>query len=166
MSVEFVNFSVQCKEALEDAAIAYLNEAGGELHAQTVRNSSQGVEYQGKQAQNLWSIHVDESAKEVSVGSPDEAGFWEELGTGEKALYGNGRRGWWVYVEGSDKPRSRQKYYTEEEAKDVAAYLRSQGHDAHATNGRKPNRPLYRAFASLKGQLIRLAEEKFRGRLG
>lgn len=166
MSVRFTDNSARVKEALNDAVVAYLHEAGGELHAQTVRNSSQGVKYKGKPAQNLWNYQVDESAKETAVGSPDEAGFWEEFGTGEKALYGNGRKGWWVYVEGQDSPRSNQKKYTEQEAKAVAASMRADGLDAHATNGRKPNRPLFSAYTSLKAALIRRAEDVIGGRLG
>ena len=94
----------------------------------------------------------------ATVGSPDEAAYWEELGTGEYALNKDGRKGWWVYVEGNDTPRANQKYYTKTEAMQTAAFLRSKGLDAHATNGTEPNRPLHRAFTSMKAALIRRAE--------
>lgn len=162
--VEFHDYSIQVKDALESSAIAYLHAVAGELEAQTIRRTS-NEKYRGKQAQSLWSHIVDESAKKAMVGSPDEAAYWEEFGTGEHALYGNGRKGWWVYVEGNDTPQKNQKYYTQEEAEAVAASMRADGLAAHATNGRKPNRPLHKAFTENKALIERLAEQYFGERL-
>ena len=165
MSVEFQDFSVQVKDALDEAVTAYLYEAAGELEAQTVRNSRQGKRYRGKMATALWKHEVDENKQMATIGSTHEEAYWEELGTGEYALNKDGRKGWWVYVEGNDSPSSNQKYYTEQEAKQTAAFMRSQGLDAHATNGIEPNRPLHRAFVGMKAALIRRAEEVLKGRL-
>lgn len=163
-NVEFQDFRVQVEEALDDAVIAYLYEAAGELEAQTKRNSRQGKKYKGRDAQSLWEYDVDEDDKVARVGSQHEAAYWEEFGTGEYALHGDGRRGWWVYVEGSDTPRANQKTYTKEEAIGIAASMRAEGLDAHATNGIEPNEPLFRAFNSSRSALIRRAEQVF-GRL-
>lgn len=163
MGVQFEDFSVQVTETLDDAAIAYLYEAAGELEAQTKRNSRQGKKYQGRDAQALWKYAVDEKGKEATVGSPYEAAYWEEFGTGEYALNKDGRKGWWVYVEGNDTPRPNQKKYTKTEAVGIAASMRAEGLDAHATNGIEPNRPLHRAFTDLKSALIRRAEEVLKG---
>lgn len=158
-NVEFTDNSVQVIDALEDAVIAYLYEAGGELEAQTKRNT-RPVKYGKQDVKNSWEYQVDEKAKETKVGSPLEASYWEELGTGEYALNHDGRKGWWVYVEGNDTPRSNQKYYTEAEAKEVAAYLRAEEKlDAYATKGTEANRPLYKTFTELQPALIRRAEE-------
>ena len=161
--VEFQDFSMKVKGEIEDAVTAYLYEAAGEVEAQTARNSTPGKKYRGIQAQNLWEYSVDEKAKEAMVGSKHEAAYWEELGTGEYALNGDGRKGWWVYVEGSDTPRANQKKYTKDEAMGIAASMRAEGLDAHATNGSKPNRPLYRSFTSLKSALIKRAESVLKG---
>lgn len=167
MAVEFFDYRIEVKDALEDAVTAYLHEAAGELHAQTVRNTRQGWRYRDKTATSLWKSEVDEGEKMAKVGSPDEAGYWEEFGTGEYALNGDGRKGWWVYVPGSgDSPRGGQKYYTKEEALQIMAMLRADGIDAHITDGNEPNRPLHRAFTSLKSPLIRRAEEVLKGRMG
>lgn len=163
--VQFTDNSVKVKEALEDAVLAYLYEAAGEVHKKTKRNTRQGAKYKGKEATSLWKYVVDEGEKVATIGSPDEAAYWEELGTGEYALNKDGRKGWWVYVEGSDTPKSHQKYYSKEEALRAAAFLRSQGLDAHATNGIEPNRPLHRAFTSMKAALIRRAEEVLGARM-
>lgn len=40
MSVKFEDFRVKCKNAMGDAAIAFLYEAGGELSSQTARNTA------------------------------------------------------------------------------------------------------------------------------
>lgn len=80
MGVEFQDFSVQVIEALDEAAIAYLYEAAGEIEAQTKRNSQPGKKYLGLDAQDLWKYTVDEAGKEATVGSHYEAAYWEELG--------------------------------------------------------------------------------------
>ena len=156
--IKFYDNRVQVIDTLEEAVIAYLYESGGELEAKTKRNS-RAVKYGKQDVKNSWAYQVDETKKEVIVGSPLEASYWEELGTGEYALNKDGRKGWWVYVEGNDTPRSNQKFYTEAEAKDVAAFLKSQGLDAHATKGTEANRPLFKAFTSLQTALIRKAEQ-------
>lgn len=153
-NVEFTDNSVRVIEELNDAIIAYLYEAGGELEAATKRNS-RPVKYGRHDVKNSWKYQVDEAESVATIGSPLEASYWEELGTGEFALNKDGRKGWWVYVEGNDTPRSNQKYYTEEEAKATAAYLRAKGLDAHATKGTEANRPLHRAFVAKKGKLIK-----------
>ena len=163
--IQFTDNSVKVKEALEDAVLNYLDEAAGELLKKTKSNTRQGAKYKGKEATSLWKYVVDEGEKVATIGSPDEAAYWEELGTGEYALNKDGRKGWWVYVEGNDTPRANQKKYTKEEALQTAAFLRSKGLDAHATNGIKPNRPLHRAFTSMKGALIRRAEEVLGARM-
>lgn len=165
MSVTFTDNSAKVKAALDETSIAYLYEAAGELEAQTKRNS-RPIKYGRHDVKNSWQYKVDEDAGEAKIGSPLEAAYWEELGTGEYALNKDGRKGWWVYVEGNDTPSSNQKMYTEAEAKQTAAFLQSKGLDAHATKGTKANRPLFSAFTSLKTALIRRAEEILKVRMG
>ena len=76
MSVQFTNNSARVKEALDDAVIAYLHEAGGELEAQVKRNTKVG----SGQLKNSWKYTVDESKGECTVGSPLENAIWEEFG--------------------------------------------------------------------------------------
>jgi len=164
MPVEFTNNTAKVIAALDDAAIAYLHEAAGELQAQTKRNS-RPVKYGRHDVKNSWKYNVDESKQEAKIGSELEASYWEELGTGEHAINHDGRKGWWVYVEGNDTPQSNQKYYTEDEAKSVAAGLRAKGLPAHATNGTEANRPMFRAFNSKKAALVRRAEQVIKTRM-
>lgn len=158
MSIEFTDNSAIVKEAIDDAIIAFLYEAGGELEARTKRNTKP-PHYGEYDVKNSWNHVVDESKGEAQVGSAMEAAFWAEFGTGEHALHHNGRRGWWVYVEGNNNRAENQKYYTEEEAKATAAFMRANGLPAHATNGTEPVRPLFNAFNSRKNALIKRFSE-------
>lgn len=158
MSVKFENYSIQCKEAIEDAVIGFLYEAASEIESVTKRNT-RPVKYGRHNVKSSWSNVVDEGEKVATIGSPLEAAYWEEFGTGAYAINKDGRKGWWVYVEGNDTPRPNQKYYTQEEAEAIAASMRVKGLDAHATNGTEANRPLHRAFESRKQLLQNRAAE-------
>ena len=162
--VEFQDFTIRCMEEMEAAVIAGLHEAAGELEARTIRNSRQGHKYGDIQATALWDKMVDEGAKEATIGSQHEAGYWEEFGTGEHALNGDGRKGWWVYVEGQDSGKGGKSYSSREEAEKAALFLRRVAKlDAYATNGIDPNRPLHRAFSSGKPVVQAIFEEKLKG---
>ena len=76
MSVQFNDFSMQVKAALEEAAIAYLHEAAGELVSQTARNSPVDT----VQLKGSWDYKVDESKLEATIGSPLENAIWNEFG--------------------------------------------------------------------------------------
>ena len=133
MSVEFTDNSAKVKDALNDAVIAYLYEAGGELEAQVKRNTRVG----SGQLKNSWNYIVDESKGETVIGSPLENAIWEEFGTGEWVVNNDGRKGGW--------------YYKDDEGK------------WHHTYGKEPNRAFLSAFNSLKNALIRRAEEVLKG---
>lgn len=131
-NVTFKDNSVKVKDAIAEAAIAYLYEAGGEMAAQTARNSRVDT----GQTKGSWDYSVNEDELESQVGSPLENAIWEEFGTGEHALKGNGRKGGW--------------FYTDKDGK------------GHFTRGKKPNRALWKAFQSLKPKLIKRAESIFK----
>lgn len=160
--VEFTDNSVKVKAALNDAIRAYLYEAGGALKSQAQKNtrSFEGAKKGETDVKSSWKYHVDESKQEVTVGSPLEASYWEEFGTGEHAdtsLNGGreGRKGWWVYVVGNSQKGKNDKIYTKEQAIAVAASMRKKGLNAHATNGITPNRPLFTAFTMKKTSIIK-----------
>jgi hypothetical protein len=164
MSVVFMDFSIKVTEAMEQALIAGLHEAAGELEARTVRNSRQSHSYGGKKATALWEHVVDEGEMTAYVGSPHEAGFWEEFGTGEHAQHGNGRKGWWVYIEGQESGKGGKSYATQAEAEEAAEFLRkAKKLDAYATDGIEPNKPLQRAFQSAKPVVKAIFDEKMKG---
>ena len=135
MGVEFHDFRIKVKGALDDAVIAYLYEASGEIEAQVKQNTR----VDSGQLKNSWTYTVDESKGQAHVGSPLQNAIWEELGTGEYALNDNGRKGGW--------------HYKDEKGK------------WHHTYGKAPNRALHNAFVTLKSALIRRAEQVLKGRM-
>lgn len=160
--VEFHDFSIECKDALDDAVNQFLEEAASELQAQAQRNSAFSRNLHG-----TWNHVVDESRKEATVGNPLQLAIWMEMGTGEYALKGNGRKGYWVYVKGNSSVTEANpgKSRTLQEAKLAVALLRSRGLDAHLTKGQKPRRMLFNAFNSKKSAIIRRAEQILKGRM-
>lgn len=160
--VEIQDFSVQVKDAIDDAALQFLEEAVSELQAQAQRNSDFSKNLHGS-----WKHVVNKSEMEAQVGNPMELAIWMELGTGEYALEGKGRKGYWVYVKGNNsvKEQNPGKARTLEEAKQAVAILREQGLEAYYTKGQKPRRMLHKAFETKKAAIIRRAEQVFKGRL-
>ena len=160
--VEFHDFSIECKNALDDAANQFLEEAASELQAQAQRNSAFSKNLHG-----TWNHVVDENKKVATVGNPMQLAIWMEMGTGEYALKKNGRKGYWVYVKGNSSVSEQNpgKARTLEEAKLAVALLREKGLDAYYTKGQKPRRMLWNAFQSKKAAIIRRAEQVLKGRM-
>ena len=135
MAVTFKDYSIQVNDALEDAALQFLEEAVSEIQSQAEDNTPVDT----GQLKGAWDHKVDEGKKEAVVGNPLEYSIWIELGTGEFALKGNGRRGGW--------------HYTDEEGV------------RHFTYGNKPRRMLHNAFETLKNPIIQRAKQIFGERL-
>lgn len=130
--IQFEDNSMEVKTALEAACIAWLYEAGGELESQVKRNSR----VDSGQLKGSWQYKVDEAKQEAIIGSPLENAIWEEFGTGQYALKGNGRKTPWRY-------------------KDLESKW-------HTTIGKKPNRALFNAFNTLKPKLHKALEKKLK----
>lgn len=133
MSVQFRDNSAKVKAALNEKTIGWLNEAAGEMEAQVKRNTKVGT----GQLKNSWTYKVDESKGEATIGSPLENAIWEEFGTGQYALHGDGRKTPWVYKD--DKG------------------------NWHRTEGKHPHRALNNAFTTLKGALKSRLEQILKG---
>ena len=162
-SVIFEDFSVEVKTALKEKALQFLREAGEEITSITIRNT---VRKTGQTAGSWGDPVVDEAGLAVHMGSNYENAIWEEFGTGEFAEKGDGRKGWWVYIEGSKGSGNGGKSYSSlDQAKRAMAILRKKGFNAHVTKGKHARHPFKRAFASCKGKILRRAEQIF-GELG
>lgn len=138
-NVEFNDYTIKVKEAIATLSYQALEEACGELEAQVKRNTAVDT----GQTKNAWSHHVVGSTMAGEfrgiVGNPMENAIWEELGTGEYALYGNGRKGGWSY--------------------------RDEKGVWHFTYGKHPRRALFRAYTALKNRLIKHIQDIFKGGL-
>lgn len=124
----------EVKQTFRRTAIAWLHEACGELVSQ-VRNNQR---VRTGRTKGSWRYLIKEDDLEGLVASDAMNAVYEEFGTGEYALNGNGRKGGWWYRD------ERGKW--------------------HFTRGKKPHRPLYRAYQMLKQRIIASAQERF-GRL-
>lgn len=136
MAVQFEDNTIRVMAVMNDAAIAYLYESAETLASQTANNSRVGT----GQLKNSWTYKVDESKFEAKIGSPLQNAIWEEFGTGEYALKGDGRKGGWVYRD-------------------------EKTGEFHHTYGKTPNRALQNAFNTLKNPLIRRAAEVLKIRM-
>ena len=133
MSVIFKDFSDELIAKINDLGVNWLEEASGEIEAQTKQNTKVDT---GK-TKGSWEHVVHEHKLEAEVGSRYKNALWEELGTGIYALNGDGRKTKWVYKNPKDG-----KFYT--------------------TVGKKPRRALYNAYNSKKNLIIREARRRFK----
>lgn len=133
MSVEFQDFSIQVKGAISDRINAALEECAGEVESQTKRNSRVAT----GRTKNSFRHAVDDNTHTAYIGSDLENAIWEEFGTGEYALNGDGRKGGWRYQDEKGQ--------------------------WHFTRGKTPTRAFWRAYTSLKAAIIRRLENAMRG---
>lgn len=125
VSIKIEDFTEEVKKQLNKACLAAITETAIE-----VQNSAMNtVRVDTGETRGSYSYQVDEGNLEAKVGSANENAVWEEFGTGQYAINGNGRKTPWVYVDRHGK--------------------------AHKTSGKRPSRPLYTATVKNKDTLIR-----------
>lgn len=136
--VKFEDFTIEVKNAIESIALAALEETCGELESQVKRNTAVDT----GQTKNAWTHRVTATNDGFTgtVGNPLENAIWEEFGTGEYALNGDGRKGGWAYKD----PKTGETVWT---------------------RGKHPRRPLFKAYTALKSKLIKYIQDKFKGGL-
>ena len=162
-SINFEDFTGEITQEIENIILNWLEEASSELESQTATRT--GTSAYHREIASKWTHTVDSSNYKAYIGNPLENALWVEYGTGEYALKGDGRKGYWVFVKDSNGTSSRStKQYTLQEAKQTVAFMRSKGLDAMYTCGQEPKRPLHYAFINneemikdvLKSQLGRM----------
>ena len=133
MAVKFDDFTIQVKNAMDDAINVVLEDCAGEIESAVKRNSRVDT---GK-TKNSFRHVVDESKHEATIGSDYENAIWEEFGTGEYALEGNGRKGGWFYVDEKG--------------------------EGHYTRGKRPSRAFWLAYVALKSKIIKHIQDSLKG---
>lgn len=136
-NVIFEDYTIKVKAAIDDRIDAVLEEVAGELESQVKRNSRVDT---GK-TKNSFRHRITGSFMagqyEAQIGSSDENAIWEEFGTGEYALNGNGRKGGWAY----QAPKG----------------------EFYFTHGKKPSRAFWKAYTSLKSKIINHIQNSLKG---
>ena len=150
--IEFEDYSVQVKQAINDACKQWLEETSGEIEAQAKRTSP--VDF--GQLKGSWNHHVSDDT--ATVGSPLENALWNEFGTGNYALEGKGRSTpWYVPVDGytgTKKPTYNGQ---------VIIVYGKDGKAFYKTNGKKPQRTLQKSFDSTKKKAQKALENRLKG---
>ena len=129
----FKDYSIQVIDAMNDAINSALEECAGELESRAKRNSRVDT---GK-TKGSFQHKVVDSEHIAYIGSNYENAIWEEFGTGEYALEGNGRKGGWFYVD--------------------------EAGNGHFTHGKKPSRAFWNAYTSTKPKLIQRIQNSLKG---
>lgn len=133
MSVKFENFTIEVKGAIEDTINAKLEEVAEELESQVKSNSR----VKSGKTKGSFQHKVIDSEHTAYIGSNEENAIWEEFGTGEYALKGDGRKGGWVYYD--DKG------------------------NRIFTRGKKPSRAFHHAYTSMKSKIINYLQNSLKG---
>lgn len=136
MPVKFTDHTVEIVNELEKKSLAFLEEAKSSLSAQAAKNSP--VKSGDLKRSFVSDSLVDKSEYTAYIGSSLEYALYQEMGTGEHALEGNGRKGGWVYKD-------------LETGKTIF------------TRGNRPRRMLYNAFQQKKAKIKARGQEIFRG---
>ena len=131
--IEFENYAPDITKRLNTKVYIALEECAGELESAVKRNTRVDT----GQLKNNWVHWVNPKDYTAYVGNSLENAIWEEFGTGEHALKGNGRQGGWRY-------------------KDAKG-------DWHFTRGKKPQRALHKAFNSTRKAIVNHIQEVLKG---
>ena len=137
VDVEFEDYSMKVKSAIADRVDAVLEECAGELESQVKRNSRVDTGKTKNSFRHKVTGSVMAEHYEATIGSSDENAIWEEFGTGEYAIHGDGRKGGWSYQDEKG--------------------------DWHHTRGKAPSRAFWNAYTSLKAKLIRRIQNSLKG---
>lgn len=131
--VIFEDFTIEVTGAIDSTINAALEECAGELKTQTARNTRRD----SGQTAGKWEHYVDDATHTAYIGNPLENAIWEEFGTGEYALGGNGRKGGWRYQDEKG--------------------------NWHFTRGKTPSRAFFKAYTNLKPKIISYIQNRLKG---
>ena len=131
---KFNDHSIEVKRTMSSNIEAALLEVSAELVSQTAKNTAVDT----GQLKGSWTSNVSSTNEQhtANIGSPLENAIWEEFGTGEYALKGDGRKGGWFYVDAKG--------------------------DGHFTHGKRPRRAFWNAYSSLKAKRIKRIQDAFK----
>jgi hypothetical protein len=133
--VKFTDNSAAVKKEIASATTTWLRESA-EILKNAVRNLTRVKTGQTKGSFDYYMTKQDGEDAAV-VGSPLENAIWEEFGTGEYALEGNGRKGGWFYEDNEG--------------------------NGHYTYGKTPSRALYYAIKQTEKTIKKRYEELLGG---
>lgn len=153
MAITFIDNSAAVKYSVENITQSALEEIACEIESRAAMNTRVAT----GNTKSKWSHKTLES--KAIIGNTEENAIWEEFGTGEYALNGNGRKGeWYVHIGNGKNDMSPQ----------TAAYYNfkivygKNGDKFAVVHGKKPTRALYRAFTQSKTTIESVFKTKFK----
>lgn len=159
---KFESNAMKVLSAMDDKMQAVLEGCAGELESQVKRNSRVGQA--GAPTKNSFQHKVTKDGYEhvALIGSNLENAIWEEFGTGQHAIKENGGKGgrqtpWYVPVEGY-AGKKKPTYNGQ-----VIIIHGKNGKDYYKTNGKKPSRAFWNAYASMKNKIIKRIQNQLKG---
>ena len=134
----FEDNKVEVLREMRDGIDGLLLEVSAEIVAQTAKNTR----VRTGQLKGSWAANVTKSDDKytATIGSPLQNAIWEEFGTGEWALNGDGRKGGWAYTD----PKTGDRVWT---------------------IGKRPSRAFWNAYNTLKNKIINHMQSEFKRRL-
>ena len=138
MAIKFIDHTEDVKNVIAHLAMSSLEEAAGELESQVKQNTVVDT----SKTKKSWQHRVTKDGEDyvAAVGSDYENAIWEEFGTGEYALNGDGRKGGWAY----EDPKTGETIWT---------------------RGKRPRRPFHHAYSTMKNKIIKFLQDQFKGGL-
>lgn len=135
MALKLTNNSPKIKAMIDQKSAIFLEEAKSLIASQASSNTKRVT---GQLSNSFLSdSKVDKGKNTAYIGSNVKYAPYYEMGTGEYALKGNGRKGGWCYRD----PKTGKLVFT---------------------RGSQPRRPLYKAYMSKKSAVENRAKEVFK----
>ncbi len=126
----FTSNADKINDLFEKAIKLFLEDSASSLEEKARENTT----VKSGRTRDTWRHEVSDEGRSAVVGNTLENSVWEEFGTGEYALSGNGRKDGWVY-------------------KDDEGF--------HHTYGKPPKRPLFNAFMQKRPEIENKAKAIF-----
>lgn len=92
VTVEYTSFHDVMQAKFEQCLYNYLEQGAAEIESAAIQNTPIGDTYK---LRSSWRHEVGE--REAKIGNDAEHSIWLEMGTGEYAINGDGRKGEWSY---------------------------------------------------------------------
>lgn len=134
IDVEFEDNRIKVKGKIREICISWLYETAGEINHRVVDKTRR---VNTGHTKGSWKDVVDSDKLEAYVGSNYQNAIWEEYGTGQYALNGDGRKTPWRYQDAKG--------------------------NWHTTRGKTPTRVLFKAFRSFSSKAKKNLEQKLKG---
>ena len=135
--VIFEDYTINVQSAIDGKIDAVLEEVSGELESAVKRNSRVDTGRTKNSFRHRVTGSFIAGQYEAIIGSSEQNAIWEEFGTGEYALQGNGRKGGWYYED------------------ETGVW--------HFTRGKSPSRAFWKAYTSLKAKIIQRIQDSLKG---